>query len=225
MLNETSCEDAGGEWEDNICNKEQEDDNEVKVQVCFTITDRTLCEARKNCQYNNVTEKCERIIKIKKLKETLQAYLNSTECPEDCVCAGSTIKCETENGRVMTVVAGKSGNIIIQTKSINATTTVILIKNNTGLFGSFSGKIKKIKYFPDEIQERVLKKLKMTECENCTIELKNDGTYLMNIEGIYRILGLFPKKAIIVTKTDSETGEIIVIKKPWWKFLAVKSKK
>lgn len=201
-----------------------EDENETEVQVCSTITNKILCEARKNCEYNEALGKCLRVTKIKKLKETLQAYLNSTECPEDCTCAGSTIKCETENGRVMTVVTGKSGNVIIITKTANASTTVVLIKNATGVYGNFSGKWRKVKYLPDEIKEIVLKKLKMKNCSNCTIELKQDGTYLMNIEGKYRILGIFPKRVVSVTQIDSGTGEIILIKRPWWRFLAIKGK-
>lgn len=210
------------EKEDNETADEEE--NETEVQVCSTITSKALCEAKKNCEWNNATGKCVKITKIHKLKETLQAYLNSTECPENCVCTGSTIKCETENGRVMTVVAGKSGNIIIQTKTVNATTTVVLIKNATGLFGNFSGKFRKIKYMPDEIKERILKKLKIKNCSECNITLNEDGTYEMNVERTYRIIWIFPRKIVEVTKVDSETGEIIVIKRPWWRFLAAKSK-
>lgn len=207
-----------------VSNDTDEKENETEIQRCLRITNKTLCEAKKNCEWNNVTGKCVKITKIKKLKETLQAYLNSTECPEKCTCAGSTIKCETENGRVMTVVAGKSGNIIIQTKGVNASTTVILIKNASGVWGNFSGKIKRIKFLPDEIKEKVLKKLKMENCTDCNITLKDDGSYEMNVERTYRIIWIFPRKIVEVTKVDSETGEIIIIKRPWWRFLAAKNK-
>ncbi len=215
--NETSCEVAGGEWEDSVCNEEKQNDNdknETEVQACSAINTTSQCEARKNCEYNNATGKCVKITKIKKLKETLQAYLNSTECPENCICAGSTIKCETENGRVMTIAAGKSGNIIIQTKTINASTTVILIKNASGLFGEFKGKHRKINYLPDEVKEKVLKKLKMNNCSNCNITLKDDGSYEMDVGQTYRIIGIFPRKIVSVAKIDSGTGEILMIKKP-----------
>src|SRR3989344_5085799 len=109
-LNETSCEAAGGEWEDNACeaeddedddNNETEDDDDNETEDdengCVNITSKNLCELKKNCDWNNATGKCVKTTKIKRLKATLQAYLNSTECPEDCVCAGSTIKCETED--------------------------------------------------------------------------------------------------------------------------------
>ena len=234
-LNETSCEGAEGKWEDSVCQvkneTEDEDDNETEVDDdneteddensgCANITDKTLCEAKKNCEYNNATQKCVKTTKIKKLKESLQAYLNSTECPEDCVCAGNTIKCETENGRVMTVVAGKSGNVIIITKTANASTSVVLIKNSTGLYGTFSGKVKKIKYMPDEIKEKVLKKLKITNATSYNITLNDDGSYVMNIDGKYRVLWIFPRKTTVVMKINSETGDVVIIKKPWWKFRA-----
>jgi len=216
------CENRACKIEDQINDENETETNETETeeQVCATITDRTLCEAKKNCEYNNVTGKCIKTIKIKGLKEAVMNYLNSTECPENCTCAGNTIKCETENGRVMTVIAGKSGNIIIQTKGINATTSVILIKNASGTWGNFSGKIKEIKYMPDEIKERVLKKLKIETCTDCDMVLNEDGNYVMNINGTYKVLWIFLKKAIVVTKVNSETGEVIVLKKPWWKFRA-----
>jgi len=216
-LNETSCESARGEWKNATCVKKEVD---YELQRCLSIVNIIECNAVKNCKYNNATGKCEKAIKIKKLKEAVMNYLNSTECPENCTCAGNTIKCETENGRVMTVIAGKSGNIIIQTKGINATTSVILIKNASGTWGNFSGKIKRIKYMPDEIKERALKKLKIETCTNCDMTLNEDGNYVMNINGTYRVLWIFPKKAIVVTKVNSETGEVTVLKKPWWKFRA-----
>lgn len=212
-------EDGCSVWDCDSCEVD-DDNNETEVQVCSTITSQTLCEAKKNCEYNNATGKCVKTTKIKELKASLQAYLGSNECPEDCVCAGSTIKCETENGRTMTVVAGKSGNIIIQTKTANASTSVILIKNSTGLYGNFTGKVKKIKYLPDEIKERVLKKLKITNATSYNMTLKEDGSYEMTIDGKYRVLWIFPKKTIVVTGINSETGEVVVLKKPWWKFRA-----
>lgn len=225
--------------EDEVCqnatcvekeNNETEENETEEKPACSELTKIKQCIARKDCRYVSAEQRCEDnpnynlTRKIHKLKERLQDYLNSSECPENCNCVGSTIKCETEGGRVMTVVAGKSGNIIIQTKGVNASTTVILIKNQTGVFGNFSGKFRKLKFMPDEIKEKVLKKLKMRNCTNCSIELKEDGTYEMNVENKYRILGIFPKKIVIITKVDSETGEMIVIKRPWWRFLAFKSK-
>lgn len=204
---------------------DDEDENETEVDdeksACSTINNTSKCWGRSDCIYNVSSQTCqERPTKQKKLKEAVMNYLNSTECPENCTCAGSTIKCETENGRIMTVIAGKSGNIIIQTKTINASTTVILIKNATGLYGNFSGKVKRIKYLPDEIKERVLKKLKLEDSSSYNITLQDDGSYVMNINGNYRVLWIFPKKTIVVTKINPETGEVTVIKKPFWKFRA-----
>lgn len=231
-LNETDCESAGGDWENNVCSEEeQEDDNETEIEdddevddekpACSTINQTSKCWARKDCRYNISSQMCqEKSGKQKKLKLSLQAYLNLTECPDGCVCAGSTIKCETENGRVMTVVAGKSGNVIIITKTANASTSTVLIKNSTGLYGNFSGKVKKIKYLPDEIKEKVLKKLKLTDATSFDIVLNEKGVYEMTINGKYKVFWLFPKKTIAVSEINSETGEVIILKKPWWKFRA-----
>jgi len=60
----------------------------------------------------------------------------------------------------------------------------------------------------------------MSECSECEIELKEDGSYEMTIERKYRILGIFPKKITEVSEVDSETGEIIILERPWWRFLA-----
>jgi len=35
-------------------------------------------------------------------------YANQSECPENCTCTGSVTKCELDDGREMTVRAGKS---------------------------------------------------------------------------------------------------------------------
>lgn len=201
--------------------------------VCDSIENECTCEKDCGNDDNNETETDDNETEIdddsgnqtkererKRLKQTVMNYLNSTECPEDCVCAGSTIKCETENGREMTVVAGKSGNVIIITKTANASTSVVLIKNATGIYGNFAGKVKKIKYMPDEIKERVLKKLKITNATSYNMTLKEDGSYEMTIDGKYNVLWLFPKKTMVVTGINSETGEVIVLKKPFWKFRA-----
>lgn len=164
--------------------------------------------------FGNTTRERERV----RLKEAVMNYLNSTECPENCTCAGSTIKCDTPEGRVMTVVAGRSGNVIIQTKTINATTTVILIKNSTGVYGNFTGKVKRIKYDPEQIRERILERLKLQDCTNCNMTLDEDGDYTMNIDGTYRAFWLFQKRRVVVGKVNSETGEVTYLKKPFWKF-------
>jgi len=158
----------------------------------------------------------------KTLKKRIRDYLGTDECPENCVCRGSTIKCETEEGREMTVVAGKSGNIIIQTKGVNASTKVILIRQADGIYGNFSGKLKKIKYTPEQIREIVLKRLKMRNCSegDCEIILNEDGNYELKTELKYRFLFFLPAKKVVVTKVDVESGEIVGINRPWWRIIS-----
>jgi len=203
--------------------------------ICDNIENKCACpedcegdnQTQNNQTNNNVTDQNQTRVR-NRVKERVLNYLNASECPEDCVCAGSTIKCDIDGVRTMTVVAGRSGNIIIKTKGVNASTQVKLIKNESGVFGNFTRAqkkiMKKLKFMPDQIKERVLKKLKMRNCTDCNITLNEDGTYEVRIQRRYRVFGIFPKKITEVAEVDSDTGEVIKLKRPWWKFLAAKNK-
>lgn len=235
--NETDEEDAN-ETEDD---KNETEDNETRP-ACSDITIVRRCIARKDCRWVAAENRCEDNSNLNLtnrrqiLKQRLQDYLNLTECPNNCTCAGSTIKCYTENGKVMTVIAGKSGNIIIQVKNINASTNITLIKNESGLFAEINGQEIKIKQLPDEASEKALKRLRMRQCNetnNCSLELKElrqeikdkrtelrKLVYELQAERHARLLGLFRIKMQVKAQIDAETGEIMKIKKPWWAFLA-----
>ena len=59
----------------------------------------------------------------------------------------------------MTVYAGNSGNIVIQIKGVNVSTTVELYKNENGsIEGVFKNKTKVI-ILPDEAVQRIQEKL------------------------------------------------------------------
>ena len=79
------------------------------------------------------------------------------ECPEECVCSGSTVKCTFENGtRVMTVYAGNSGNVIVQVKNLNMSTNVTLYKGENGkIYGVFNDNETREINLPDEIKEKL----------------------------------------------------------------------
>lgn len=90
------------------------------------------------------------------------------------------------------------------------------------------GRIADIELMPDEASAIALAELK-ARCEeiNCKIELKdivknkkNLLAYELETEKDSRILFIFKKKMKLIAIVDAETGEIIQIKKPWWKFLA-----
>jgi hypothetical protein len=235
-LDETNCTDVGGYWYDEICNvNENNQTNQTELPGCPELS-KNECEADDRCGWDESRNRCRNKNalgkgKTKPLKPWVSDYLGSDECPEGCRCTGSVIRCDTDGGRVMTVVAGKSGNIIIQTKGINASTKVELIKNETGVYANTSSGIKRIKYMPDQIQDKALKRLKMRACgeeSNCTIELKEVGmdkelAYELQAQRHAKLLGLFRKKMRVKAQVSAEDGDIILVERPWWAFLATES--
>lgn len=155
---------------------------------------------------------------------------NESECPQNCSCHGAVVSCPTENGKIMTIEAGRSGNIItiiVNKTEVNTTLEVEqeVDNNKTKIKVKLSnGRKAEIKVMPDTASERAIERLGQL---NFTIVLKeipvgNNKTvaYELQAERHMRILGLFRIKAQVKAQIDAETGEIISIKKPWWAFLA-----
>lgn len=177
-------------------------------------------------------------------KTTFRPWQKRTEeqCPESCSCQGAVVSCPTETGKIMTIEAGRSGNIItITVGKTNVSTELELEqeivedeatgKNRTRLRAKLSnGRKGEIKVMPDTASKKALERLRLKVCSaenNCTIELKEVGkgnetrlAYEVQAERHFRILGLFRTKARVKAQVDAETGEIIRVKKPWWAFLA-----
>jgi len=141
------------------------------------------------------------------------------ECLDDCICTGVVMKCILEDGtREMTVYA-RSGNIIFQVKGTNATTTVILYHYNGKTYGNFSDGTKEIKIFPDKVKEKIKEKKKISiEQEN--MELDGDGIYKVEAKKKARFFFIFLVREKFYTEVDSENGEILKFRNPWWGFLA-----
>ncbi len=147
-------------------------------------------------------------------------YANESECPENCTCTGSVTKCELEDGREMTVRAGKSGNTIVQVKGINMSTNVTLYKSNKTLYGIFrNNQTRTINFLPDQVKEKIRDRIK-TRLENQTIELDEDGIYQIQGKKKARLFFIFPVRVQVRAEINSETGEIIKIRNSWWAFLA-----
>jgi len=93
-----------------------------------------------------------------------------------------------------------------------------------------NGRNAEIKIMPDTASATALAKLGMKVCNetnNCTIQLKEVGqgnqtkaVYEVQLERHSRILGIFSAKMHVNAEIDSENGEVIQVKKPWWAFLA-----
>ncbi len=120
----------------------------------------------------------------------------------------------------MTVRAGKSGNVIFQVKGINASTKVTLYKLNQTLYGVFrNNKTRKINFLPDQVKEKIRERIR-ARLENQTIELDEDGIYQVQGKKKARLFFIFPVRERVRMQIDSETGQIIRIRNPWWGFLA-----
>ena len=171
------------------------------------------------CTFSNCTsDDGERPRETKRCR--VRDRLRVGECPENCTCTGSTVKCELAEGRMMTVYAGRSGNVIVQIKGVNMSTNVTLYKENNTIYGKFKdNRTGIINFFPDQVQEKIKNKTRAI-LENQTIELDEDGIYQIQGKKKARLFFLFPVREIVRIQINSETGELIKFRNPWWGFLA-----
>lgn len=218
---------------------ETEDNENNVLGVNYNGEDERECEAWKCTQWSaclngNETRKCVKTLfncttdsekpKLTKScseKEKFGFDEKLRDCPEECVCSGSTIKCTFENGtRVMTIYAGKSGNVIVQIKDLNMSTNVTLYKNEEGkVYGTFKGnKTHEIK-LPDDVKEKLENKTKI-KYYNESINLTEDGYYIVEMNKKSRLFFIFPVREHTEAEFNAETGETVKIRNPWWGFLA-----
>jgi len=182
------------------------DDSENQEEI--SITTQTQKRA-------SVQEHAKGIIQT---KNRLRLQDETGVCPEDCVCTGSATKCQIKRGREMIIIAGKSGNTIIQVKNKNMSTKVELYKNKEKLYGVFKGnKTREIKMMPDQVKSKIQEKLMLKDCD---IELDENGLYQAQAQKRARLFGFIPVKERVKIQMDSETGEITKTKTSWWGFLA-----
>jgi len=235
-INETSCEldddcEEGYICEENVCVLDDEDENETEVgKVCCK---RTRLREGKSSWYNYI-EKGDCVgsrgfnaeivhdSMCKRFRYRFANETNETGCPQNCTCSGSTTKCFTEDGREMTVRAGNSGNFIVQVKNAEMKTNVELYKDEDGdLVGNFNGAVKKIKFLPDEIKEKVKAKLSSEVIEDeMEIELEEDGLYVVQAKKRARLFWIFNVREKVSADIDAETGQFVKLKNSWWGFLA-----
>jgi hypothetical protein len=147
-------------------------------------------------------------------------YTNQSECPDNCSCTGSTVKCDFDNGtRAMIIYAGKSGNVIVQIKNINASTNVTLYKADGKVYGVFRGNNTHEIILPDEIRN-ITKEGKSINWSEENITLNETGFYHFEAKKNARLFWIFPVKEKVQFDINSETGEITKTKTKWWGFLA-----
>jgi len=154
------------------------------------------------------------------VQEKNRLRIREGECQEGCTCTSSSIKCQLQNGREMTITAGKSGNTIIQIKGEEMKTQVQLYKEENKLYGQFkNNKTKEIKMMPDQIREKIQERLQLKNC-SCELKLDEDGNYQTQTEREAKFLGFIPVKKKFKIEIDATTGETKKIKNSWWGFLA-----
>jgi len=181
--------------------------------------EQNMVGATNKYQKSNLTQT--QVQNIMKEKNRLRIRSqNSSECPNDCTCSGSTTKCTFENGtRSMNVYAGNSGNTIIQVKNTNMSTNVELYKSEDGkVYGTFKGNKTLEVMMPDEIKERIQNKTR-ARIQNQIMNLTEDG-YHIQAQKRARFLFMFPINENIEFDINPETGEMIKTKASWWGFLA-----
>jgi hypothetical protein len=168
---------------------------------------------------------------------------NESECPTACACQGAVVSCETDTGKIMTITAGNSGNVItivVDDTKVNTTLKIEQESDNETNKSTFhaeksNGKNSEIKIMPDVAAQMALGRLKLKVCteeNNCTIVLKEVGNdknetdnktiaYEIQVQRHARILGIFQAKADERAEVNAENG-IVKVHEPWWMFLATK---
>ncbi|MDD5012408.1 MAG: hypothetical protein PHQ66_02055 [Candidatus Nanoarchaeia archaeon] len=168
----------------------------------------------------NLTD--EQIRKIFKYRNRIKAAAASAaECPNNCTCTGSATKCILEDGtREMTITAGKSGNIIIQVKGINASTSVTLYKSDGKIYAvNKNNETVRVRLLPDQIKEKIRERLQK-QLENESITFGEDNIYRYRGEKGAKLFSVFPVKVSVEAELNPETGRLVQIKNSWWAFLA-----
>jgi len=178
-------------------------------------------------QISNQTQTQARILtqsqiqEIKQERNRIRIQAQEGECPENCTCTGSSMKCTLERGgREMTVTAGQSGNIIVQVKGTNMSTDVALYKSGGKVYGTFkNNETKEVRILPDQVKEKIRERL-ARELEGEEIELDEDGVYQVQSRKRARLFGFIRVRERVRAEINSETGEIIRVRNSWWGFLA-----
>jgi hypothetical protein len=120
-------------------------------------------------------------------------------------------------------ISAKTGLNITAEDLENGTSLSVFLSNGRNVL---------IKIMPDTASAHALEVLG-AKCEgrNCTVELKEVGNenktklaYEVTVEETGKVFFIFKNKHFVQAQVDSETGEVLEVKKPWWTFLFKKNK-
>lgn len=144
-----------------------------------------------------------------------------------------------ENGQQIMIQKKVNNQIQLKVNDVSANCGLDLtqrqVQNKTRLEAKLNnGKNAEIKVMPDTAAEKALQRLRLKNCveeEGCSIELKEVGqgeqvklVYEVKTQRQSKVLGLFRTRMNVQAQVDTESGEIIRVKKPWWAFLASEPK-
>jgi len=221
-----SIEDDSEELKNN--ETEIEDENETEDCEEWKCSQWSTCLNEKRIRACNQIKQCTdnqeepTTVKRCKEKERLKPSTRATDCPNNCTCTGSVTKCILPDGtREMTITAGKSGNIIIQIKGINASTNITLYKSDDGKLYAINknNETKRIRMLPDQVKEKLIEKTEKV-LEKDDITLNEDGNYVYEGKKKSKLFLFMPIQIKVRAEIDAETGKIISASKPnWWEFL------
>ena len=192
----------------NYCKNQSVDAAKVTAKNAVRVTSRNLTK--------------EQVANIVRDRNRLRIEAAAAgECPVNCTCSGSEIKCRLPNGgREMTVVAGKSGNIVVQVKGVNASTAVTLYKDGDKVYGVFkNNETRVVRALPDQVRDRIRERLAQ-QLEDEEIKLNEDGNYEYTARERVRLFGFIPAKLRVRAEVNSENGEVMKVRNSWWGFLA-----
>ncbi len=204
---------TGSAVDDNAQDSDNSSSNGNQIQAANAVS-----AARMSAQAGSLG--AEMVRNIIKAENRLRVAVANGTCPSTCRCNGTTVRCPIENGREMTIDAGKSGNTIIQVKNTNASTQVTLYKAEGKVYGVFkNNETKVVRMMPDQVQEKIRERLNLQDC-SCEIALNDEGNYQVQTKKSARLFGFIPVKETVRTEINSETGETIRVRNSWWGFLA-----
>ncbi len=154
----------------------------------------------------------------------LNTFVNETVSDIEAAGSNAHIQIEIKSRfvvqKAMAVIAGNSGNVILQVRGVNASTQVQLYKSNGSVYAILGNNTTTlISYFPDDVQKLILQRTNAS-LNNTNITLDSSGQYKVQAEKQARFLGLFKVQEHVSWHVDAQTGNVSNENAPWWGFLA-----
>lgn len=191
------------------------DDGEMK-KLCEELDEYLKTKGIVNSEFEKVELNVKQVLKVVPQKVISGNYIG-----ED----GGQIKIQRQSDDKIRLEVGGVGvdcNLEMTQEQIQNKIKLNVKLNN--------GKNAEIKIMPDVASRIALQRLRLNNCnkENgCSIVLKEVGlaeqikvAYEIKVQKQAKVFGLFGTQMRVQAQVDAGTGEILLVKKPWWAFLA-----